>query len=111
MVIGSDDQNDNDYSIVNVSKNVTLEGWSGIFVTYDDSKSYGVVVNLKSKVNAVDDISVCEGIGVYVNENIKYQNNYPVINIKDTEHIEFTGNGLILQVILLLILEKLIFWE
>lgn len=94
MVIGSDNQNDDDYSIVNVGKDVTLEGWSGIFITHEDSKSYGVVVNLDGKINAVDDTSGGEGVGVYVNGNIKHQNNSPVINIKDDAYIESTGNGL-----------------
>lgn len=94
MVIGSVDQNDDDYSIVNVGKDVTLEGWSGIFITHEDSKSYGVVVNLDGKINAVDDTSGGEGVGVYVNGNIKHQNNSPVINIKDDAYIESTGNGL-----------------
>ena len=94
VVIGSSDQNKKDYSIVNIGKDVTLEGWSGIFVTHEDSKSYGVVVNLEGKINAIDDISGGEGIGVYVNGNIKHQNNSPVINIKDNAHIESTGNGL-----------------
>ena len=94
MVIGSNDQNNSDYSIVNVGKDVTLEGWSGIFITHEDSKSYGVVVNLDGKINAVDDTSGGEGIGVYVNGNIKHQNNSPVINIKDDAYIVSTGNGL-----------------
>lgn len=94
MVIGSNDQNNSDYSIVNVGKDVTLEGWSGIFITHEDSKSYGVVVNLDGKISAIDDMSGGEGIGVYVNGNIKHQNNSPVVNIKDDAYIESTGNGL-----------------
>lgn len=94
MVIGSDDQSKKDYSIVNIGKNVTLEGWSGIFITHESSKSYGVVVNLKGKINAVNDTAGGTGIGVYVNGNIKDETNSPIVNIQDGANITSTGNGL-----------------
>lgn len=93
-VIGSDDPNDSKYSVVSVGKDVTLEGWSGIFITHENSKSYGVAVNLDGKINAVDDVSGGNGAGVYVNGNIKHQSNAPVINISDNAEITSTGNGL-----------------
>lgn len=93
-VVGSDNSNDNSYSVVNIEKDVTLEGWSGIFITHDNSKSYGVIVNLDGNINAINDASGNTGIGVYVNGNIKHQNNYPVINITDNAKITSTGNGL-----------------
>lgn len=93
-VIGSNDSTDNNYSIVNVGKNIKLEGWSGIFITHDNNKSYGVVVNLEGDINAVNDVSGDTGIGVYVNGNIKDNNNAPVVNIGDDAEINSTGNGL-----------------
>lgn len=93
-VIGSTDSNDKNYSMVNVGSNVKLEGWSGIFITHDNNKSYGVVVNLEGDINAVNDVSGDTGIGVYVNGNIKDKNNSPVINIKDSAKITSTGTGL-----------------
>ena len=67
---GSSNSSDKDYSIVNVGSDVTLEGWSGIFVNHDSSKAYGVVVNVSGSINAVDDINGGTGIGIYVNGNI-----------------------------------------
>jgi len=94
MIKGSDDSSDNSYSVVNIGKDVTLEGWSGIFITHNDSKSYGVVVNLNGKINSVNDVNGDTGIGIYVNGNIKHQNNSPVVNILDGAEIGSTGNGL-----------------
>ena len=93
-VIGSTNSADNNYSVVNVGENVKLEGWSGIFITHDSSKSYGVVVNLDGDINAVNDMSGETGIGVYVNGNIKHQIGAPVVNIGDDAEITSTGNGL-----------------
>ncbi|MBQ8681428.1 MAG: hypothetical protein IJ509_00745 [Bacilli bacterium] len=94
MIKGSSNPNDSNYSVVNVGSDVTLEGWSGIFITHDDKKSYGVNVNFSGKINAVDDTSGGNGAGIYVNGNIKDQSNAPVINIKDGAKITSTGNGL-----------------
>lgn len=93
-VIGSTDPNDKNYSIVNVGKNIKLEGWSGIFITHDNNKSYGVVVNLEGDINAVNDISGDTGIGIYVNGNIKDEEKSPIINIGDDTEITSTGTGL-----------------
>ena len=93
-VIGSSDPSDSDYSVVNIGSGVKLEGWSGIFITHDSNKSYGIVVNLKGDINAVNDVNGDSGIGVYVNGNIKHMNNAPVVNIGDDVEITSTGNGL-----------------
>ncbi len=93
-VIGSTDSEDKDYSIVNVGGGIKLEGWSGIFITHDNNKSYGVVVNLDGDIDAVNDASGGTGIGVYVNGNIKDEKNHPVVNIGDEAEITSTGNGL-----------------
>ena len=94
MLKGSQDKDDENYSIVNVSKDVTLEGWSGIFITHDENKSYGVVANLSGKINAINDIDGGEGIGVYINGSIKDQINSPIVNILDGAEIGSTGNGI-----------------
>lgn len=94
MVIGSSSVGDKEYSVVNIGKDVTLEGWSGVFVSHDNSKSYGVEVNLAGDINAVSDVNGGSGIGVYVNGNIKEKNNVPVINILDGVEIISNGNGL-----------------
>lgn len=93
-LIGSSDPNDKKYSIVSVGKDITLEGWSGIFVSHEGNKSYGVNVDLEGKINAVNDINGGTGIGVYVNGKIKDETSHPVVNIKDGAVITSTGDGL-----------------
>lgn len=94
MVVGSLDEEDKKYSVVNIGDDVILEGWSGIFINRNYSSAYGVEVNFSGKINAVDDTSGGEGAGIYVNGNIKHNNNAPVVNIKDGAEIISTGNGL-----------------
>ncbi len=94
MLIGSSQYTDEKYSSVKIGKDVILEGWSGIFISHDSSKSYGVFAYLEGKINAVDDISGGAGTGIYVNGNIKDKNASPVINIMDGAEIKSTGNGL-----------------
>ena len=94
MVKGSDDPNEKDYSVVNVGKDVTLEGWSGIFITHDNYKSYGVDINFAGTINAIDDTTGGTGAGIYINGNIKDKYNSPVVNIQDGAKINSTGNGL-----------------
>lgn len=91
---GSTDPSKEDYSTVSVSSGVTLEGWSGIFIDHVDKVSYGVLVNMNGSIKAVDDINGGSGAGVYVNGNIKHQENAPVINLSDTVRITSTGNGI-----------------
>jgi len=94
MLIGSNEPIDKKYSGVSVGKDITLEGWSGIFIGHQNSKSYGIYVYLEGTINAVNDISGGTGIGIYVNGKIKDKNESPVINIMDDAKITSTGNGL-----------------
>lgn len=94
MVKGSTDSDASDYSVINVGKDVTLEGWSGIFITHNNSKSYGVEVNFAGKINAINDTSGGTGVGIYVNGNIQDNHNAPVVTILDGAEITSTGNGL-----------------
>jgi hypothetical protein len=94
MVKGSTDPSDNEYSVVNVGEDIELEGWSGVFITHNNSKSYGVEVNFAGKINSINDTSGGTGTGIYVNGNIKDTNNSPVVNILDGAKISSTGNGL-----------------
>ena len=94
MIKGSTNREDENYSVVNISKDVTLEGWSGIFITHDNKKSYGTKVDFAGTINAIDDTNGGEGIGIYVNGNIKDKYNSPVVTIQDGAKISSTGNGL-----------------
>ena len=44
-VIGSNDSNDKEYSVVEISDGVILDGWSGINISHNNFKSYGVLIN------------------------------------------------------------------
>lgn len=95
VIKGSDDPSKNDYSTISVGSNVTLEGWSGIFIDHNDNNTgYGILVNMNGNINAVDDKDGGTGIGIYVNGNIKHEDNAPVINLSDTVNITSTGNGI-----------------
>jgi len=94
MVYGSVNPEDTDYSVVKVDKDVYLEGWSGIFITHESLKAYGILVNFDGTINGVNDTSGGTGIGIYINGNIKHTTNYPVINIGDNAKITSTGNGI-----------------
>lgn len=93
-VIGSSLSTASDYSVVNVDSDVLLKGWAGVFVTHNNSKSYGVVVDLSGSIEAVNDINGGLGSGIYINGNIKDKNNYPVINIWDGAKIVSSGTGI-----------------
>lgn len=91
---GSDNPNDNNYSTISVDKDVTLEGWSGIFIDHHDKKAYGILVNMNGSINAVNDIDGGEGAGIYVNGNIQHEDNHPIINLSNTVKITSTGDGI-----------------
>lgn len=93
-VIGKTSETEEKYSTLNIGKNVTLEGWSGIFITHTSNKSHGVYVNLDGTINAVDDTTGANGAGIYVNGSIQHVESSPVINITDSAKITSTGTGL-----------------
>lgn len=93
-LIGSDDPSKKDFSTVSVGKDITLQGWAGIFINHNNKTGYGILVNMNGTINAVNDINGDEGIGIYVNGNIQNENNSPIINLSDTAKITSTGNGI-----------------
>lgn len=94
IIIGSEDPSKDDFSTISVGSGITLEGWSGIFISQENGKSYGILINMNGKINAVNDVNGGTGIGIYVNGNIKDDNNEPVINLGNTAQITSTGNGI-----------------
>ena len=94
MVIGSEDPSKDDFSTISVGSGITLEGWSGVFISQTNGKSYGVLVNMNGKINAVNDKNGDTGIGIYVNGNIKDNVNAPVINLGNDAQINSTGTGI-----------------
>ena len=93
-LIGSDDPTKTNYSTASVGNDVTLEGWSGIFINQNNKTGYGILVNMEGGINAVDDINGDPGAGIYVNGNIQNENNFPIINLTDTARISSSGTGI-----------------
>lgn len=71
------------YSTLNVGKDVTLEGNTGVSVFEDNEHGYGVVVNFEGKVNATE-------IGLTINGNIQHEDG-PVFNVKNGSEINVNG--------------------
>lgn len=99
MLRGSANKDDINYSTLTVEKDVTLEGWSPIFINQLNGvnkvkDSYGVTVNLYGTLNGVADSAGDRGHGIYVNGNIQHKENYPVINIYDGAKITTPGDGI-----------------
>lgn len=76
-----------DYSVVTVGKDVTLKGWTGIFVDQLSAKqgkpqAYGVVVNMHGTIVVPSETEHAAGHGIYLNGSLKYtEGNVPVFNI------------------------------
>ena len=94
VIKGSEDSSDKDYSTISVGEDVTLEGWSGVFITQTNDKSYGVNANIKGTINSVKDVNDNVGAGVYVNGKVKDKENHPIINLTETAKINSEGDGL-----------------
>lgn len=94
VIKGSEDSSDKDYSTISVGEDVTLEGWSGVFITQTNDKSYGVNANIKGTINSVKDVNDNVGAGVYVNGKVKDKENHPIINLTETTKINSEGDGL-----------------
>lgn len=94
-VIGSTDETVTDYSVVTIGKDVTLEGWSGIFIRETASNTaYGIKINFNGTINNKPDSAGDKGHGIYINGNMKHTKNAPVINIGDTAVINSHGTGI-----------------
>ena len=96
-IASSASETDTSYVTLTVGKDVTLEGWAGIFVNFKDAANpaaYGLTINLYGKINAKNDVSGSRGAGIYVNGQIKKEVNAPVINVYDGAVINSTGLGI-----------------
>lgn len=96
MIKGSPTETEDPYSSLYVGKDVTLEGWSGVFVDQNNQNGYGINVNFNGKISGAPDESGDTGYGIYVNGNIKNKTNYPIINIGEDAVITSPGMGLYL---------------
>ena len=96
LIKGSTNQEDTNYSVVNVNGDVTLSGWAPLFIDQNSEKAYGVTVNLDgATLNGKRDSSGDLGSGIYVNGSIKDTTNAPAINLKSTT-VNSEGQGMYL---------------
>lgn len=96
LIKGSTNQEDTNYSVVNVNGDVTLSGWAPVFVDQNSEKAYGVTVNLDgATLKAQKDTGGDDGVGLYVNGSIKDNVNAPVIKLENTT-IDAQGEGMYL---------------
>lgn len=97
---GSDSAGNKDYTVVNIGAGVELEAWSPIFVTPFKSSgapyAYGVVVNVDgAKLTGQTDSSGDRGSAIYVNGQIKDQNNAPKLVLNNVTQTA-AGTGMYL---------------
>lgn len=95
-VAGSNTESEN-YTVVNIGKDVVLKGWSGIFIAKDAEgqyKNYGIVINMSGKIIVPAEASHVSGHGIYINgQNKNTEGNVPIINLNGAS-ISSTGTGI-----------------
>ena len=80
---------------VTVGENVTLEGWSGIFVDNNNGYADGVNITLDGSIQGRQDAEGDPGYGIYINGSIQGTNGYiPTITIGSTASIKTPGDGI-----------------
>ena len=92
----SSDPNATDYSTLNIGKDVTVRGNSGIFVWHvsNTTYGYGVNVNIDGTVEAVDIGEHPAQMALYVQGNVKNIENAPVFTLSETAKIHSNGLGI-----------------
>lgn len=85
-------------AVVTVGKDVTLKGWSGIFVDqknkYVDTNLYAPVIKVNGTLIGQTDSDGGAGAGLYVNGSNVGQNPAIEINIGETAVLNGTGHGI-----------------
>ena len=88
MLRGSGEDNVADYTVVNIGKDITLKGWSGIFVAKDDKGgyyNYGLVVNCSAKIVRAEGFTK-DAYGIYINgSNVQTDSNAPKFNLENSD--------------------------
>lgn len=70
-----------DYTVVNIGKDITLRGWTGVFIDQDEGLCYGVKVNCSAKIEKTEAFEK-DASGIYINGSIKAtEGNVPVVNL------------------------------
>lgn len=89
MVYGTT-ANEENYSVVNVGKDVTLRGWSSVFIDKNGNYANGVVANVAGTLQSVKDTTDAYGHAVYVQGLITNVNDTyaPQIHLLSTARVE-----------------------
>ncbi len=99
-VVGSANEEDTDYSYLNVGENITLSGWGGVFVqaptkpgtSESTQTAYGVKLDIYGTLEGHYDATNWGGKGININGSITNTVNYPVINIYESANITAYSN-------------------
>lgn len=97
MMKGSDSDVAN-FSNVIVGKDVTLEGWAGLFMDQTkNANNYGMTAEIHGTLKGCKDTSGAMGAGIYVNGIIAHETgNAPKIHVYDGATINAEGQGMYL---------------
>lgn len=105
VLYGSDDYNESNYTKVSIGENVTLIGWSPLFIRENEkdveyytgdngNTAYGVVADVHGILQSQNDASGDKGFGIYLNGNIFDEINCPIINIYSSTKISGAEEGI-----------------
>ena len=96
MMYGSSDEDAQNYSVVTVGADVTLQGWSGLFINQNNGANYGMVANVYGTLKSVRDTDGAGGHALYVNGQITNTQGAPIITLDGAELTCEYGNGMYL---------------
>ena len=99
LLYGSNDPADSEYTTITVGKNVTLEGWSGLFMSANSNgaNAFGLVANVYGTLKSVKDIYGYGGHALYINGTISAtEGNVPQIVLDSATLDTELGNGMYL---------------
>lgn len=81
IVINGSKEDVSDYTVVNIGKDITLRGWTGVFIDQDEGLCYGVKVKCSAKIEKTESFEK-DASGIYINGSIKAtEGNVPVVNL------------------------------
>ena len=99
MIYGAE-ENVSNYSVVTIGEDVTLRGWSGLFIDQHDehgAQAYGIVATIYGTLESVKDTSGAGGHALYINGTIKETTgNVPKITLNGATLTTELGNGMYL---------------
>lgn len=101
MLYGSDTDVSN-YTVLSVGENVTLKGWSGLFIDQlktnsNGANAFGIVATVHGTLSSVKDTTGVGGHALYINGTIKATSgNVPKITLDGATLTTVQGNGMYL---------------